>query len=139
MNRGAGLRFECTQCGKCCTTRGEYAYVYLSLREAHALAELLALEFEDFQRRYTFTDEDGWRQLTFTEEHCVFLTDSGQCGVYEARPTQCRTFPFWADMIQNGEWTSEAREMCEGLGRGGLWSIEEIDAGIREFEESHRS
>lgn len=138
MTQPSGLRFECTQCGKCCTTRGEYAYVYLGKGETQALAELLELELAEFERRYTFIDEEGWRQLAFTEDRCVFLTDGGLCGVYEARPSQCRTFPFWPDMIRNGEWTAEAREMCEGLGRGRVWSVEEVRSNTREFVRSNR-
>jgi Fe-S-cluster containining protein len=131
-----GLRFECTQCGKCCTTRGEYAYVYLNDRESRDLAALLELSVADFEREYTFVDSDGWRQLTFTEARCIFLTESGQCGVYEARPTQCRTFPFWPEMIARGEWTAEGRELCEGLGNGELQPPEKILAQMRLFLDS---
>ena len=60
------LRFECTQCGKCCSNRGEYAYVYVNPDETAALAEFLGLSLRSFKRRYTFIDEDGWRQLNFT-------------------------------------------------------------------------
>ncbi len=36
-----GLRFECTQCGGCCTNRGEYTHVYVSADEIRGLARLL--------------------------------------------------------------------------------------------------
>ena len=85
----AGLRFECTGCGQCCTNRGEYAYVYLNDEEAQELADLLGLTTASFKRRYTFIDEDGWRQLSFVSDRCIFLDpQSGACKVYAARPTQ---------------------------------------------------
>ena len=88
------LRFECTKCGRCCTTRGEYAYVYLNPAELRRIAAYLGIGAQEFRRRYTKRDEYGWTQLSFAEESCVFLDERGQCSVHPVRPTQCRTFPF---------------------------------------------
>jgi Fe-S-cluster containining protein len=133
-----GLCFECTQCGECCTTRGEYAYVYLSRRESAALAAHLGLGRAEFERRHTFVDEDGWRQLRFTEGRCTFLDDAGRCGIYEARPVQCRTFPFWPEFVADGEWTAEVRDLCEGIGRGPRYTRTEAEALMFEFLDSDR-
>ena len=46
-----GLRFDCTQCGKCCG--GAPGYCWVSEDEIHALAERLGMEVEAFRRRYT--------------------------------------------------------------------------------------
>ena len=133
----SGLRFECTACGKCCTNRGEYAYVYVSPRELRDLAELLELEPEVFEARYTFVDDDGWTQLGVRDGACVFLDPAtGRCGVYEARPVQCRTFPFWREFVEDGEWTDEVRAMCEGIGRGPAHSPAWAEKRMREFEAS---
>ena len=133
------LRFECTQCGECCTLRGDYAYVYLSEEEVESLAGLLRLGIATFRRRYTHVDKDGWTQLAGADggERCVFLDpETKRCGVYEARPTQCRTFPFWREFVKDGRWTPEVRSMCEGIGRGRLYSIEEAEPLMVEMEES---
>jgi uncharacterized protein len=131
-----GLRFECTQCGVCCTNRGDYGHVYLSDREVLDLARLLGLLPMEFRSRYTFVDEYGWTQLVL-EDHCVFLdVKTWRCSVYEARPIQCRTFPFWRNLVERGEWTSEARALCEGIGRGPLYSIEQVEPLMREMESS---
>ncbi len=122
----AGLCFECTQCGGCCTNRGEYAYVYVGAAEVRALARLLGMGVLDFRREYTFVDEYGWTQLTFKGENCSFL-DGVRCSVYAARPIQCRTFPFWRDLVKDGEWTQEARDLCEGVGRGRPYSQDEAE------------
>jgi Fe-S-cluster containining protein len=134
--RSRSLRFECTVCGKCCTTHGEYAYVYVDDDEVLDLARFLELSPREFRRKYTFVDEDGWRQLAFSGDRCIFLDESGRCDVYEARPVQCRTFPFWPEMIRAGGWTPDAQARCEGLGRGRLWSSEEIEARMLEFIEA---
>ncbi len=131
----AGLRFECTQCGGCCTNRGEYTHVYVSPDEVRGLARLLDMSVSDFRREHTFTDEYGWTQLSFTGERCRFL-DGVRCRVYAARPTQCRTFPFWRDLVKGGEWTREAAELCEGVGRGRLYPIDEAEQLMVAFETS---
>ena len=56
--------------------------------------------------------------------------------MYAARPTQCRTFPFWRSAIRDGDWTPEVRELCEGVGRGPAHSPEYTQARMREMEES---
>jgi len=130
-----GLRFECTQCGKCCTFRDAYAHVYLSRAEVKALAAHLELEVRTFRRRYAFTDEYGWTQLRTAGERCVFLdADTSRCLVYSARPEQCRTFPFWRDLVEDDAWTEEAARICEGVGRGRLYGAEEVLARMLEHE-----
>jgi len=129
-----GLRFECTQCGECCTSRGDYGYVYLSDREVAAIAHFLGLLPHEFRRRYTFVDEYGWTQVVL-DNRCVFLDpERGSCTIYPVRPLQCRTFPFWRDLVRDGEWTAEARALCEGIGRGKLHQIEDVEPLMQAME-----
>jgi Fe-S-cluster containining protein len=129
------LRFECTECGHCCRVRGPYAHVYLDEDELAGLARLRGLSKQEFRWRYTTVDELGWTELVFKENHCVFLDDaSGRCTVYEARPTQCRTFPFWRNFVHEGDWTPEVAELCEGIGRGEPRDPEEAEALMRAQE-----
>jgi uncharacterized protein len=135
MTKARGLRFECTGCGGCCTARGEYAHVYLNPDEVRDLADELALSTREFRRRYTFVDEYGYTQLRFDHDSCVFLApDTNRCTVYGARPTQCRTFPFWRDLVRDRKWTPEARALCEGIGRGPLHTLEDAEARMIEME-----
>ncbi len=137
MSRPAGLRFECTLCGECCTARGEYAYVYLNADEARALADELGLGLAEFKRRYTEKDEYGWTQLRFESESCVFLEPgTKRCTVYAARPVQCRTFPFWRDLVESGRWTDAARKLCPGIGQGPAHRPEDVEARMLEMEQA---
>ncbi len=122
----AGLRFECTQCGLCCTVRGDYACVYVDDTECGKLADFLGLDLEVLKKRFTFVDEDGWQQLRFRQGRCAFLGAEGRCSVYEARPLQCRTFPFWPELIRRGRWTRQAQRLCEGVGRGPEADADEV-------------
>ncbi|HYB99233.1 MAG TPA: YkgJ family cysteine cluster protein [Candidatus Limnocylindrales bacterium] len=125
------LHFECTQCGKCCWTRGEYAHVYVNRDEMETLASALGVGVRDFRDRYTVRDADGWTELDFPGGRCVFLDpDTKLCTVYESRPTQCRTFPVWPELIRRGRWTAEARSICEGVGQGPAFSVAEVQARI---------
>lgn len=128
------LRFECTRCGECCTSRGEYGYVYLNDSEVVDIAGHLGLLPHEFRQRYTFVDEYGWTQIVL-ENRCVFLGSDGSCQIYPVRPIQCRTFPFWPDLVtEEGGFTDEARRVCEGVGRGKLYQIEDVAPLIRAME-----
>ena len=48
----SGIRFECQQSGRCCTSRGEYGFVYLTGEDRDRLAKHLQLSVEDFVRHY---------------------------------------------------------------------------------------
>jgi len=122
-----GLRFTCTGCGKCCTRNGKYEAVYLARGEARRIAAHLGLSAAAFRRRYTYR-ENGFTLLRFTEEGaCVFLRDS-LCGIYDVRPAQCRTFPFWPENLDRKVWKEEIAPICEGISpEGRLYSREEIE------------
>ena len=90
----------------------------------------------DFRSEYTVVDEYGWTQLVFRSDHCVFLRGN-RCSVYAARPTQCRTFPFWRSLVSGGEWTPEAQELCEGVGRGRSYDPVEVEERMLAFELSN--
>jgi Fe-S-cluster containining protein len=49
---------------------------------------------------------------------CVFLGKDNQCNIYHLRPTQCRTYPFWPELLdKEAHWLAE-RKFCEGIDRG---------------------
>ena len=64
-----------------------------------------------------------------TKPDCMFLKNKG-CTVYEARPNQCRTWPFWPELMNAKAWKSEVRTFCPGVGQGKLWSKEEIEESM---------
>ena len=108
-----GLRFKCTGCGKCCT--GTPGYVFLSPSDLTALLSHFQLPEEEFFKRY-IRIVDGQPALIDTpgSDACVFL-DKEKCSVYEARPIQCRTFPWWIHTIQTPENWADAAARCEGI------------------------
>ncbi|HEX5370751.1 MAG TPA: YkgJ family cysteine cluster protein [Dehalococcoidia bacterium] len=108
-----GLRFKCTGCGQCCT--GSSRSVYVSKTDIERLARFFDIPAGRLVRRYTRLSK-GRRVLNDgpSGEACVFLKDNA-CTVYEGRPTQCRTYPWWLRNIQDRESWQEAAAFCEGI------------------------
>ncbi|MEI6970825.1 MAG: YkgJ family cysteine cluster protein [bacterium] len=121
-----GLRFECTQCGHCCS--GTPGKVFLSEEEVDKIALHMGLTTADFSRAYLVTapySEARLREKPGCD--CIFLVDR-RCSIYDVRPEQCRTYPFWLGFLRSREaWEREAAE-CPGMGRGKLFTMEEIIA-----------
>jgi uncharacterized protein len=113
----AGLRFKCTGCGKCCT--GSSGSVFLSPTDLERLATFFHLSAGAFARRYTRVIKRRRALIDRPTSHdCVFLADK-TCTVYEARPTQCRTYPWWLGNIRDQQSWQEAAKFCEGIDHPG--------------------
>ena len=123
----AGLRFDCTRCQRCC--RIDPGVVLLSQNDLDQLAAYLNLSEREVRERYCrAVDMGGVTQLSLREQanyDCVFW-DEGGCSVYEARPLQCRSFPFWPAQLADQESWRRAGEDCPGIGIGPLHSGVEI-------------
>lgn len=108
-----GLRFQCTECGKCCT--GSPGYVFLGESDIERLSRHFSLTKEVFlsrfakkvNGRFSLIDQPG-------SVDCIFLKNK-KCSAYEARPTQCRTFPWWIEQIRDEDSWQKAAQFCEGI------------------------
>lgn len=111
-----GLKFKCTECGKCCT--GPSGYVFVTEEEIEKMATLLKINSYLFKKKYTRLCNNQYalteRKNLSGEYDCVFL-EGKKCKVYQARPKQCRSFPWWQDNLKSKEsWELAAKE-CEGI------------------------
>ncbi len=130
-----GLRFECQpDCGKCCTQQEREGSVFLEPEDIERLAKHLGMTSRAFATEYT-TSDYGELELAIVENgDCRFL-DLGRCTVYEARPSQCRTYPFlpldgYTPIEAPNTWRYE-KKFCPGIGKGRLFKKEEITAILR--------
>jgi Fe-S-cluster containining protein len=123
-----GLDFECQRCRSCC--RGEPGFVWVTAWEVAALAAALGATDSDFRR--TCCREVAGR-ISLRERpdgDCVLLGPEG-CLAYEARPVQCRTFPFWPEHLgRPADWSRLGRE-CPGVNQGRRHSLREIRGALR--------
>ncbi|MEE8408220.1 MAG: YkgJ family cysteine cluster protein [Myxococcota bacterium] len=127
-----GLRFDCQRSGKCCTNHGSNTYVYVELDERRRMAAVLGMRTAAFTRNFC-QKSYGRHHVKDRGEDCILL-DNGGCSVYEARPTQCRTWPFWPENMDPTVWKKEITAFCPGIGKGKLHSAEEIDAQLKASE-----
>ena len=105
----------CATCeGRCCT--GESGYIYVSKNEIYAIAALLNLSVNDFGVKYLF--KKGYKYSIKEQKYqnsyeCVFYDrETNGCQIYQARPKQCATFPFW-DYFKTH--VNELKEECPGI------------------------
>jgi Fe-S-cluster containining protein len=132
-----GLSFGCTQCGNCCT--GGPGYVWVSDTELDRMAAHLQIPLQELAKKYCRRIQGKISLKEHLTERglydCVFLktiTDSAGkekrvCGIYEVRPLQCRTWPFWDGLLASQAAWDRAKRTCPGLDKGRKYSREEIE------------
>ncbi|MDJ0926616.1 MAG: YkgJ family cysteine cluster protein [Gammaproteobacteria bacterium] len=130
----AGVRFQCQGSGNCCVSHGEYGYVYVTLADRRRLAATLGIKTQQFTRRYCIKTE-GLFHLDMKNGDCVFL-DGKRCAVYDGRPTQCRTWPFWPENMPAKRWAAIA-EFCPGIGQGNLIPLDTVREILSEQRRSN--
>jgi hypothetical protein len=120
-----GLRFECTQCGNCCT--GAPGFVWVNREEIAALARHFKLSVPEFEAKYVRNVGIRKSLIEYANGDCVFFDNrSRKCTVYDARPRQCRTWPFWKSNVESPEAWQQTCEVCPGSGKGKHYSADVI-------------
>lgn len=127
-----GLRFSCTQCGNCCS--GPPGYVWVSAHEARDIAASLGITLREFRKRHLRRIGTRHSLRELPDGDCEFLvrTPDGKthCGIYQTRPIQCRTWPFWKSNLKSPETWQQCGQTCPGLNRGEHHSLEVIQAAL---------
>ncbi len=125
-----GLRFQCQGSGQCCTSHGEYGFVFLTKEDRQKMANHLSLNLSQFTKKYCQQTNGNYHLMEDgVNFDCLFLKNK-RCSVYEARPTQCRTWPFWPDTMNAKTWKKEVVTFCPGVGKGPLVSSDEISRNL---------
>ncbi len=120
MIREAGYPYAfdsgaCAACGgRCCT--GESGNIFVSHDEINRIASLLDMDIVAFYQNYLV--KKGYkfslkeRKVGMSYDCIFFERETSGCSIYEARPQQCRTFPFW-DYFQTR--VEELKAECPGI------------------------
>ncbi len=125
------MKFECQEScgGKCCKVpQDRPTFVFLTSEDRSRLFKFMGgiegVDVQDYAVKLPFnwtrfTKRKGYQWVLLQPNHkCVFLDDKGKCKVYEARPTQCRTFPFWPEIFRDHKEWEAFTEYCPGIGKG---------------------
>jgi Fe-S-cluster containining protein len=111
--------FRCKRSGRCCQVRGGVAWV--DPAEQQAIAAHMSMPIETFHAKHTreLTDpRTGELRSALRDREdgaCELLEAGNQCSVYEARPKQCRDFPFWDSVADDPASFERARDICPGI------------------------
>jgi uncharacterized protein len=125
-----GIRFECQMSGRCCVSRGEYGHVYLTRADRRRLATHFGLTVREFVKAYCRRSAGIVELVDPPGATCCRFFADGRCDVYDARPTQCRTWPFWPEVMRPRAWAAEVAAYCPGVGKGPVVPVEEIRAAL---------
>lgn len=88
----------CEACsGHCCC--GAPGYIWVNQNEIQQMCNVLKMNSIDFIHAYLNRINNRFSLKERYSEHgleCVFFdARHSNCSIYEVRPIQCRTFPFW--------------------------------------------
>ena len=107
-----GLRFACTGCGRCCT--GASGHVWVRRDEIERLAARTGLSLDGFGSRFLRRVGSRYALVNGPDGNCVFLAGRS-CSVYDERPSQCRSYPWWPVNLASQDAWQVAAESCEGI------------------------
>jgi uncharacterized protein len=115
-----GIRFACQPgCTRCCEVRG---FVYLSEDDLCRAAAFVGISAAAFEEKYVVRFAHVIRLRKPLDSQCHFLNQQG-CAIHPAKPTQCRLYPFWPELVENRRAWNEEAKSCPGIGKGELVQI----------------
>jgi uncharacterized protein len=129
-----GIRFECQPgCTNCCTQKG---FVYLTESDLVRIAKYVKMRPADFERQFVYRTRKLMRLRMPRHSQCRFLVEGG-CSIHSVKPTQCRIFPFWPEMMDDKKEWRKAAAWCPGIGKGKLVQIESAKREAAEMREAY--
>ena len=125
-----GINFKCQGSSNCCVSRGSYGFVYLSNKDIKRIAKYFKLSIKLFKKKYCIKTNNYIHLKEINQNgNCQFL-ENKKCSIYSARPTQCRTWPFWTENMNFKKWNKEIINFCPGIGKGKIISFYDIKEKI---------
>ena len=76
----------------------------------------------EFEAKYIVRYRNVIRLRKPLDAQCHFLKDGG-CSIHPAKPTQCRLYPFWPELVESVADWEDAGKTCPGIGKGELIQI----------------
>lgn len=115
MAKAKTKTYDCAKCpGYCCS----YPIIALSKHDLKRLARHFGMGFMAAKRKYTIAqDDEKYTMRRKGDKHfgrvCQFFdTEKRRCGIYEARPLACRSYPErgrcgYYDFLKSERWLQD--------------------------------
>ncbi|MDQ6677253.1 MAG: YkgJ family cysteine cluster protein [Acidobacteriota bacterium] len=110
--------------------------MYLSEGDLKNAAAFLGLGAEEFEMQFVIRTRTELR-LRKPEGRQCFFHRNNCCAIHPAKPTQCRAFPFWPELLEDEAAWEETARYCPGMNRGELIQIEAAQAVAAEMREAY--
>ncbi|MFN8309446.1 MAG: YkgJ family cysteine cluster protein [Chitinophagales bacterium] len=88
LHHDAFSKIDCLECAGCCKTISPR----FKKSDISRIAKHLRLKEAEMINTYLRIDEDG--DHVVKKSPCPFLGDGNRCSIYEARPRDCRGYPY---------------------------------------------
>jgi Fe-S-cluster containining protein len=100
--------------------------VFLHDEDIPRISEKLGIDEEGFRKRYVTRDSRGRTIIKLLPNgYCPFYQEDG-CSVHAFKPLTCMSWPFWDYVTDSEQGWNRAVEHCPGVGKGRLYTPEEI-------------
>ncbi|HRX92999.1 MAG TPA: YkgJ family cysteine cluster protein [Chitinophagaceae bacterium] len=108
IHEEAFAKIDCLECANCCKNYSPR----FKTPDIKRLSKHLRMKESDFIEQYLRVDEDG--DFVTQSSPCPFLGDDNHCSIYEARPSDCRRFPYTDEdvLIKRKELTLKNSTFC---------------------------
>ena len=131
------LSFSCKRCGYCCSQHGRYNYLYVTEKDIRRLAAALNMSANEFKKKLTRLS-DKKRVIVFKNRICPFY-DKRSCTVYNVRPGQCSSWPYWKENIRRNKFNPALKRICPGVGWSKRADLNSISNYLQIFSVSSRN
>lgn len=111
----APFHFACQRSGNCC--RVGHGRVWIEEQRLPLYAKLMRATVQGFVARNIVQVGARLSLQERADGRCVLLDGNNQCLVYEQRPEQCRTFPYWPELLADHAALERAARYCPGIQR----------------------
>ncbi|MFQ5443237.1 MAG: YkgJ family cysteine cluster protein [Nitrospinales bacterium] len=124
------VRFECQKdCFKCCLKPG---VIYFSNEDIRNVSQFLKVSPAKLKAEYLVNDDGEWMIDVEQDRVCPFLGEKG-CLIHEAKPRQCRAYPFWRENLETKKHWRLTGGFCPGIDIGPMIPAADIKKDLKEF------
>jgi Fe-S-cluster containining protein len=129
FGRRQGIAFRCRQCGECCSWPGSVFFTQEEIERAASVCEQSVPEFID-RYRLRYLEWGEWELAS--ARGCPLLDKDKRCRIYQARPLQCASWPFWRSQVKDAAARRELMRECPGCRTGPWYDNHQIEKRVTE-------